>query len=151
MDMRKLRGPIIIITTILWAVTTVLGWNNDNYVICLVLSVLIMGGYCMIGTSNKGTLHKSFFLYPILPFMIVWIASFILAHYFSVIYAGTVPPLILGFHPSLFCIVVGYWFGGVLTLLVGFVTKRDCWMSAKDWEDYKTTIKALNAAMEKED
>ena len=150
MDMRKLRGPIIIVTTILWAVTTVLGWNSNNYWICLVLSVFIMGGYVMIGTANKGKLHQSFFLYPILPFMIVWGASFVLAHYFSVIYAGVVPPLILGFHPSLFCIIAGYWMGGLFTLLVGFVTKRDCWMSAQDWEDYKNTIQALNAKMKKE-
>ena len=149
MDMRKLRGPIIIVTTILWMVTTVLGWNNDNYWICLLLCVPILGGYVMIGTSNNGVLNKSFFLYPILPFMIVWALSFFGAHHFAVKYAGVVPPLIFGFHPSLFCIIIGYWFGGVYTLLAGFVVKHDQWMSAKDWENYKQKIQKLNAEMDK--
>ena len=149
MDMRKLRGPIIILTTILWILTTVLGWNNDNYWICLILSVPIMGGYVMIGTSNNGVLNKSFFLYPILPFMIVWALSFIGAHYFAVKYAGVVPPLILGFHPSLFCIVIGYWLGGIYTMLAGFVTKHNQWMSAQDWDNYKKKIQKLNAETDK--
>ena len=144
MNMRKLRDPIIIVTTILWGLTTVLGWNNENYWICLLLCVPIIGGYASIGASNGGTLNKSFFMYPILPFMIVWALSFVGAHYYAVKYMGAVPPLILGFHPSLFCIVVGFWMGGLLTLLVGFVTKHDMWMSRQNWEDYKKAIQALN-------
>lgn len=139
------RTAFMIITTILWCVATVLAWNNDNYVICLVIGVVIMGIYYILGTANQGYITKGFLFYPIGCWAVIWAAAFILADYFSTAYAGVVPPFkVLGMHPSLACIVFGFWMGGVVTVLPGFVLKKDNWMSHKDWDNFLAKVKEID-------
>lgn len=150
MQITHLKKHLIIISTILWCAVTVLGWKNENYLICLVLSVFIMGCYLMLGAANKGILSKKIFFYPILVWEVVWIATFVFAAYFADLYAGVVPPLILGLHPSLACIIGGFWFGGLLTILMGWRINKNDWMSSDDWDKFVEKIKELDMQEQKE-
>ena len=150
MQITDLKKYLVILSTILWCAITVLGWKNENYLICLILSVFIMGCYLMLGAANKGVLKQRFFIYPILSWAVVWIAAFVCAAYFADSYAGVVPPLILGLHPSLACIVGGFWFGGLLTLLLGWRVNKSDWMSSEDWDEFVSLIKELDVQEQKE-
>lgn len=145
MQNTKWKEWLIIISTILWCVITVLGWKNENYVICLVLSVIMMGAYLMLGAAKNNMLSKKMFIYPILIWAVVWIASFVLAAYYGDLYAGVTPPLILGLHPSLACTMIGFWMGGLLTILLGWRINKDEWLSADDWERFVNRIKELDS------
>ena len=149
MEITKWKKWLIILSTLLWCVVTVLGWKDENYLICLVLSVFIMGSYLILGSANKGVLKKRFFIYPILVWAVVWIVAFVFAAYFSELYAGVTPPLIFGLHPSLACIMGGFWMGGLLTILLGWRLNKDELMSSDDWDEFVKKIQDLKKQEEK--
>lgn len=149
MQITNLKKWLIILSTALWCVIAVLGWKNENYLICLVLSVIIMGCYLILGSANKGIISKKFFIYPLLTWAVVWTAAFCLAAYFADVYAGVKPPLVFGLHPALACIIGGFWFGGLLTILLGWHLHKDEWMSPDDWDAFVQEIQKLDEQAKK--
>lgn len=134
---------LIIITTALWVAINISGWTG-NHMIGMYLSVILMLSYMIIGVAKKGVVSKKFILYPLLIWAIAWIASFSLAEYYSLKFAGALPSFtILGFHPSFAPVIFLYWIGGMLTLTLGFIYFKDEWMSEKDWDEFKHKIEAI--------
>lgn len=113
---------------------------------CLYIGTLIIILYLCLGTAKKGRVDPVLLFYPILSFGVCWIIAFHFAQKYALMFATTPPTFtILGFNPSLFWIISFYWIGGVATLALGFYFLRDRWLSAKDWEDFKKEIAAIDA------
>ncbi|MPN00061.1 hypothetical protein SDC9_147255 [bioreactor metagenome] len=114
------------------------------------VSFVMMLLYMIAGAGLRGRLDKTFLLYPILTWFVLWVVSFGLVGYYSSMFRGSAPSFtILGFHPSFAWVFIA-WVGSVLTLAVGFYVNRDKWLSQKDWEAYQETIKGLNQQLSKE-
>jgi hypothetical protein len=117
-----------------------LGWQND-FVPAMCLGVVLMFLHLILGAAKGGKISKKLFFYPLGIWGILWIASFILSKYYSDLFAGAVPSFtILGFHPSFAFTVLFYWIGGMLTLSLGFVLRKDEWLSEKDWKDFLNRV-----------
>ncbi|MGB4439826.1 MAG: hypothetical protein WBJ13_11540 [Sedimentibacter sp.] len=143
MDLSNKKTAIIVITTILWLVITFLGWNNQ-YLVSMYLGVVLMLLYMMLGVAKQGKLSKKLLLYSLIPWAVLWIASFYLADYYAALFAGVMPSFtLLGFHPSFAATVIGYWIGGMLTLTLMYYIFKDEWLSEKDWNDFIEKIEAI--------
>ena len=108
----------------------------------MILGVVLMLIHIVLGAAHHDKLSKSFFRYPVLIWAIFWITSFLLSWYFSNKFAGQTPNFtILGFHPSFAPTVFLYWLGGMFTLSLGLYLKRDEWLSEKDWEEFRASVR----------
>lgn len=136
---------INVLISVLWLACMLLGWSNQH-VIGMCVGVVLMYLYMLLGVSKQGISSKSFVVYPMGIWAVLWILSFVLNDYFAVIYAGQVAPAFLGFHPSFAPTIFLYWIGGMLTLSLGFVLKKDEWMSQKDWDDFCVRMKKIKEA-----
>jgi hypothetical protein len=144
MDLSSKKTAIIVITTILWLTINFLGWN-DYYLVSMYLGVVLMLLYMMLGIAKQGILSKKLFFYCLIPWAVIWAASFTLADYYAALFAGAMPSFtILGFHPSFASIVVGYWIGGMLTLTLMYYNLKDEWLSQKDWDDFVKKIASID-------
>lgn len=143
MDITKITTPLIVLQTILWVIVCPLAWNN-YYLEALYLGVIIIGIYFILGTAKKGVVSKKLLFYPFGCWAVIWLVSFYYADYYKVMFQGVVPSFnILGFHPSMAFVVLGFWFGGFLTLTVGYHLLKDEWLTEQDWEDFKTKLKNI--------
>ncbi len=128
---------------ILWIVCIVLGTAN-YYVVGMCLGVVLIFLHLLLGVSKEGIVSKKFLRYPLLIWMVLWVASFILSAYFSNKFLGQTPSFtILGFHPSFAPTVFLYWIGGQLTLNVGHYIYQDEWLSESDWEKFSEEAKKI--------
>jgi len=143
----KLKGKttsMVILSTVLWVVITLCGWMG-HHIVGMVLGVVLMLIHMMLGASRNGELDKKFFIYPLLPWAVLWTASFILSEYHSNLYGTAMPDFtILGFHPSFAWTVLTYWIGGMLTLTAGFVLYKDLWLSEEDWDNFRNSLQEIN-------
>lgn len=147
MDLSSKKTAIVVITTALWLIITYLGWNNV-YLVSMFLGVVLMLLYMMLGVAKQGKLSKKLFYFCMVPWAVLWMASFYLADYYAALFAGVLPSFtVLGFHPSFASTVIGYWIGGMLTLTAMYIVYKDEWLSQKDWEDF---IKKIQEIKEKE-
>ncbi|MDR1874731.1 MAG: hypothetical protein LBQ90_06955 [Synergistaceae bacterium] len=141
MDLTKNRTAIIVATAVLWLACMFLGWK-DYFVTAMCLGVVLMLLYMLLGAAKNGVVPKKLLVYPLGAWAILWIASFILSKYFSDLFAGVIPGFTIGgFHPSFAFTVFFYWIGGILTLTVGFVLRKDEWLSEKDWKDFLNRVR----------
>lgn len=148
MDLSNKKTAIIVITTILWVVITVLGWNN-YYLVSMYLGVVLMFCYMMLGLAKQGKLSKKLLLYCLIPWAIIWISSFFLADYYAAKFAGIIPSFtVFGFHPSFATTILGYWLGGMLTLTTMYFKFKDEWLSEKDWNDFIKKIERIEKVEE---
>lgn len=148
MNLKDKTTSMIILTTVLWVIITVCGWTG-RHVVGMVLGVGLMLVYMMLGAAKKGVLNKKFFIYPLLLWAVLWVASFILSDYYSNLFGIAMPSFtILGFHPSFAWTILTYWIGGVLTLTVGFVLYENLWLSAEDWDDFRNSLQEVNRKKE---
>ena len=145
MKIEKLETPFAILIAALWAVIMVLGWTG-HFIWGMVLGVALMFLHMTLGIQNKGIAPKKFLVYPMLIWAALWITSFLLSKYFGDKYAGVMPPLFLGMHPSFAPTVYLYWIGGQLTLNLGMYLMRDEWLSEEKWQTFLSEVKALDAA-----
>lgn len=147
-NLKDKTTSMIILTTVLWVIITVCGWTG-RHVVGMVLGVGLMLVYMMLGAAKKGVLNKKFFIYPLLLWAVLWVASFILSDYYSNLFGIAMPSFtILGFHPSFAWTILTYWIGGVLTLTVGFVLYENLWLSAEDWDDFRNSLQEVNRKKE---
>ncbi len=138
--MKKLTTPLMIVTACLWGATTIMGWLGLGFE-ALFPALLLLFLYAVLGSAKGGRLSTGYIIYPLVAWLAVWAASFILSEHHARMYEGRLPELtILGLHPSFAWTVLLYWVGGVLTLTVGFYIKRDDWLSKADWEAFKENI-----------
>lgn len=143
MDLSSKKTAIIVITTALWLIITFLGWNNV-YLVSMYLGVVLMLLYMMLGVAKQGVLSKKLFFICLIPWAIVWAVSFYLADYYAALFAGAMPSFtVLGFHPSFAATVVGYWFGGMLTLTIMYYMFKDEWLSQNDWNSFLEKIEEI--------
>lgn len=145
MNVSKNRTAINILIAVLWVVIMFLGWKNI-FVPAMVLGVPLMLLYMLLGSAHNGKVDSKFLVYPLLIWAVLWIASFLLSAYFATKYAGVMPDkLILGFHPSFAPTVFLYWLGGQLTLNLGLYLYPDGWLTEKQWDDFKASVKEMEA------
>lgn len=144
MDLSSKKTAIIVITTILWLTINFLGWN-DYYLVSMYLGVVLMLLYMMLGLAKQGILSKKLLFYSLVPWAVLWAASFSFADYYAALFAGAMPSFtILGFHPSFASTIFGYWIGGMLTLTVMYYALKDEWLSPKDWDDFVKKIESID-------
>lgn len=144
MNSDKTSTIIILITTILWAVITFLGWTG-HWLVGMFLGIPLMLSYMVLGSSKKGKFDKRILTYPMMPWVILWGISFYLSYYYGSIFAGKIPNFtILGFHPSFAWTILTYWIGGVITLTIGFIVNKDKWLSDIEWQEFKYKINEIN-------
>lgn len=143
------KNDILIVTTgILWGVVIIMAWMGYWYQ-GIFVSFVMMLLYLIAGAKRHGKLEKSFMLYPILTWFVLWMVSFRLVGYYSTLFRNNAPTFtIMGFHPSFAWLFIA-WVGSVLTLSVGFYYNRDKWLSQKDWETYQAKIKLMNQELDK--
>lgn len=136
--------PVVLLIGALWLAITVLGLVGWWFP-ALLLSVPLMVGHVVLGSSHKGRIRPALLFHPILTWAAVWLASFVLAEVFARLYAGSPPAFtVFGLHPSFACIVFGFWIGGVATLTVGFSRRRRLWMSDAQWDEFTGDMARLN-------
>ena len=133
------------VITVLWVVITLMGWTG-YWLPAMYLGVILMLLYMMLGAAKQGKLSTKLLLYPLLPWAVLWIASFALSKYYADVFSGSMPDFtILGFHPSFAWTIITYWLGGVATITLGFVAFKDLWLSEKDWDDFKEKVNKISA------
>ena len=143
MNIKKHSTLIWVLIAVLWIAVMVLG-TTGHFVIGMVLSVPLMLLHMMLGVAKGGVVSKKFFLYPLLIWAVLWIASFILSGYFANLYAGVAPAFtVLGMDPSFAPTIFLYWIGGQLTLNLGFYLFQDEWLSQKEWDDFCEKAKSI--------
>lgn len=143
MDLSSKKTAIIVITTALWLIITFLGWNNV-YLVSMYLGVVLMLLYMMLGVAKQGKISKKLLFISFIPWAIIWAVSFYLADYYAALFAGAMPSFtVLGFHPSFAATVVGYWFGGMLTLTIMYYMFKDEWLSENDWNSFLEKIEEI--------
>lgn len=143
--MDRFATPLVLLIAALWIVITVFGWIG-LWLPGMLLGIVLMLAHMYLGASHKGKLDGRFWLYPFLPWVVLWTLSFILSAYFGKKYAGGMPEFtIFGLHPSFAWTVLTYWIGGVVTITLGFIARRSLWLSDEAWEEFKADIKRLNA------
>ncbi|WMI80080.1 hypothetical protein [Anaerotignum sp. MB30-C6] len=139
----KMQSTLIIVSTILWVVCCILAWN-ERFIEAIWSGILIMAIYLCLGSSKKGVLSKKFFCYPILIWAVLWAVGFWAAQHFAVMFLDIQPTFtILGMHPSFAMVVFCYWFGGVVTISLGFMLLRKEWLSPDEWDDFKKKIEQM--------
>ncbi|PKL24334.1 MAG: hypothetical protein CVV47_11360 [Spirochaetae bacterium HGW-Spirochaetae-3] len=130
---------------LMWLAILYMGWKGV-WLPAMVLSVFLMLAHMVMGAMHNGKLNKKFFVYPLLAWAVLWIASFLLSAYYADAFRGQVPTFtILGFHPSFAWTILTYWIGGILTLSVGLYACKDNWLSESDWETFKKEIAEIKA------
>jgi hypothetical protein len=143
MDLSSKKTAIIVITTAIWLIITFLGWNNV-YLVSMYLGVVLMLLYMMLGVAKQGKISKKLLFISFIPWAIIWAVSFYLADYYAALFAGAMPSFtVLGFHPSFAATVVGYWFGGMLTLTIMSYMFKDEWLSENDWNSFLEKIEEI--------
>ena len=149
MSKRALDTTIVVLTAVLWAVTTALGLAGRGYLgMYFALGLLLL--YAVHGAARRGRVSRRFLAYPLLAWIACWAVSFYLARHYADLFAGRTPGFtILGFHPSFAPTVLGYWIGGVLTLSVGFVLFRDDWLTEREWKEFKARVGADDEGVER--
>lgn len=142
MSKRARATTIVVLTAVLWAVTTALGLAGLGHLgMYFALGLLLL--YAVQGAARRGRVSRRFLAYPLLAWILCWAASFYLAGHYAELYSDRAPDFtVLGFHPSFAPTVLGYWIGGVLTLSAGFVLFRDDWLTERDWEEFKARVAA---------
>ena len=147
-DLKGKETFLNILLALLWVLITILG-ATGHYLAGMITGVVLMLIYMMLGASRNGKLNTSFFIYPLLPWAILWILSFILSDYYSAVFAGVKPDFtILGLHPSFAWTVLTYWIGGMVTLGYGYKKQSKYWLSDEDWNAFKEKISKLKGANE---
>jgi len=142
------NGTLIKITGILWGVITMMAWYGYWYQ-GIFISFVMMLLYLVAGAKHQGKLDKTFMLFPILSWFVLWMISFKLVGDYSTLFRNVAPTFtILGFHPSFAWLFIA-WVGSVLTLSLGFYVNKDRWLSKNDWEAYQKKIVQLNQELEK--
>ncbi|SMC48929.1 hypothetical protein [Papillibacter cinnamivorans] len=142
------NGIFVVVTGILWVAVTLMAWYGYWYQ-GIFVSLVMMLLYLITGARLNGKLDKSFMVYPILSWFVLWVVSFGLVGYYSSMFRGSAPTFtLLGFHPSFAWVFIA-WVGSVLTLSLGFYINRDKWLSRKDWEEYQAKIKRMNQELSK--
>lgn len=144
MDVTNKRTAMIVISTILWLAVSVLGWYNQ-FLPAIWLGIILIAIYFILANAKQGVIPKKFLVYPILSWAALWMITFYFCKYYADLFAGAAPTFrILGMHPSLAFAVIGYWAGGVLTLLAGFYLLRDEWLSDQDWDNFTAKLKKID-------
>lgn len=144
MNISKSKDSIMILIGILWIACIVLGTIGYS-VVAMCLGVVLMFLHMLLGSAKGGVVTKSFLIYPLVIWGILWLASFILSGYYGNLFSGVEPSFtFLGFHPSFAPTVFLYWIGGQLTLNLGFYLRQDEWLSQKDWDDFCKKVHTLD-------
>ena len=140
---RKHKETILVLLTgILWLATTALAWAGHWYPALFVLLMLI-ATYATLGVTHNGRTDLRLLVFPTLPWIALWGATFALAEYHANAFAGGPPDYsILGFHPSFAWIVLAYWIGGALVMTLGYYWKRDAWLSDERWDEFVRSVHA---------
>ncbi|MGF1468641.1 MAG: hypothetical protein ACFCGT_21155 [Sandaracinaceae bacterium] len=133
---------LAVLVAALWLAAAALGMAGA-WLVGLVVSVGLMVVLAAWGTRHRGTFDRSLLAFPIAPWALLWVVSFLGAAWMGERYAGTRPDFtVLGFHPSFAWIVFGYWVGGVVVLTLGFYLRRDRWLSAERWRRFTEDVAA---------
>ena len=141
MNIRGKEDLLMVLMAVLWLGIMIMGWLNQ-YLIGMILSVVLMMIHMILGVSKNGKLSKKFWLYPLLCWAVLWIASFSLSEYFAKHFAGQMPSFTVGgFHPSFAPTFFLYYIGGMLTLTVGYVIFQDEWLTDEDWNNFLEKVK----------
>lgn len=145
MNVVKNRTAIMVVIAALWLVIMYLGWQNI-FVPAMVLGVVLMYLHMLLGTAHGSAVDKKFLFYPLTVWAILWVISFILSGVLATKYAGVMPDkLFLGVDPSFAPTVFLYWLGGQLTLNLGLYLYPDGWLTQKQWDDFKSSVKEMEA------
>lgn len=148
MSIKKYKDAIMLLIAVLWLVCMYLGWNN-HYVLGMSLGVVLMLLHMIMGVANEDVVSKKFLIFPLIPWAILWIASFVLSEHFAVIFKGKMPDFtVLGFHPSFASTVFLYWIGGMLTLTLGLFYLQKEWLSDEKWNNFLNKIKEIDGSEE---
>ncbi|MDK2867291.1 MAG: hypothetical protein PWP51_525 [Clostridiales bacterium] len=142
------NGVLVVITGILWVVVTLMAWFGYWFQ-GIFVSFVMMLLYLIAGAKLHGKLDKTFLIYPIFSWFVLWMVSFWLVGHYSDMFRGNAPTFtILGFHPSFAWVFIA-WVGSVLTLTLGFYLLRDKWLPQEDWDAYQAKIQQLNSERNK--
>jgi len=145
MDISRQRTLIVVLIAVLWLACIFTG-TTGHFIIGMCLGVVLMFLHLLLGVSKKGIVSKKFLVYPLLIWAALWIVSFILSDYYGTLFKGVMPTFtVFGLHPSFAPTVFLYWIGGQLTLNLGLYLCQDEWLSQKDWDDFCSEIKELDA------
>jgi hypothetical protein len=140
MNLAKWKTVVIVLIAALWLGCMYLGWQND-FVPAMCLGVVLMLLHMLLGAAKGGVISRKLLVYPFGVWAVLWILSFIFSKYYSDLFAGVMPSFtIVGFHPSFAFTVFFYWIGGMLTLSLGFVLRRDEWLSEEDWKTFMNRV-----------
>jgi hypothetical protein len=143
--MERKQTALMVAIGLMWLAILFMGWNGV-WLPAMVLSVFLMLAHMVLGATHNGKLNAKFFLYPLLAWAALWVASFLLSAYFADVFRGKVPDFtIMGFHPSFAWTILTYWIGGILTLSAGLYACRDNWLSEADWETFKKEVAEIKA------
>ncbi len=142
--------PVMLLIAALWVAVPGLGMAG-HWFPALFVAIVLMVAHAVLGSAHRGEIRAGFLIFPILAWAAVWALAFALAEHHRAAFAGRLPELtILGFHPSFAWIVLGYWLGGVAVLTLGFLLRRDEWLPAARWREFRETIARLDAARQGE-
>lgn len=142
----KLNTFLVVLTALCWVAVTVLGWAGLGFV-GMFVGLGLLAIYLVQGLARRGRVSWRLLAFPVLPWALLWSASFALSRYHADVFHGERPTFtLLGFHPSFAWTVLTYWIGGVLTLTVGFVLRRDEWLSEADWQAFREQVGAAPSA-----
>jgi hypothetical protein len=122
----------MVVSGALWLAIVVLGALGRWFPALFVLLGLMLV-YGVLGSQREGRLAPRLVAFPILAWLLLWGASFVLAD--QNVQAGP-GQAILGFHPSFAWIIMLYWIGGTLVMGLGFEAVKDRWLSQERWDDF---------------
>jgi len=130
----------MLLTGILWLATTALAWTGHWFPALFVL-LLLLATYATLAATRNGHTDLRLLLFPTLPWIALWGATFAFAQHYANEFANRPPDFsILGLHPSFAWIVLAYWLGGALLMTVGYYWKRDEWLSKKRWDEFVRSV-----------
>jgi len=134
---------LVVLSGFLWLATTGLAWAGLWFPALFVLLALI-ATYATLAVTHNGRTDIRLLLFPILPWIALWAATFALAEYHANAFAGGPPDFaIFGLHPSFAWIVLAYWLGGALVMTLGYYWKRDIWLTNERWEEFVRSVHAV--------
>lgn len=146
-----LNTALVIATALAWATLTALGLLGFGFS-AMFVGLALLSIYAVQGLAHHSRVSRRAIVYPVVPWVAIWAAGFALSRYHADAFAGQRPDFtVLGLHPSFAWTVLAYWIGGVLTLSVGFVLRRDDWLSESDWRRFRRQVGAEGPEGEEED
>ena len=149
LNIKKSATATWAVIAVLWIVIIILG-TTGHFVVGMCLGVFLMLLHMMLGVAKNGVVSKKFFVYPLLIWTVLWLASFILSGYYANLFADSAPTFtVLGFHPSFAPTIFLYWIGGQLTLNLGHYLCIDEWLSEKEWNAFCEKAKKIKEAAAK--